>query len=80
MLRVMPRRLLCKGDVSRVRDGPAFFVLLPQCICTQMRGIGLLAWQVALQAGAFSDAARSESARKPACAKEVESGMARLFV
>lgn len=42
MSKATPRRLLSNGDVSRVRDGPAFFVLPLQCICTQLRGIGLL--------------------------------------
>jgi hypothetical protein len=42
MSRTTPMWLLCKGEVSRVRDGPAFFVLPRQRICTQMRGIGLL--------------------------------------
>jgi hypothetical protein len=53
MLRLMQRRLLCNGDVSRARDGPAFLLAGRSPIVPSPGGIGWLAWQVALQAGAF---------------------------
>ena len=78
MSRTLQRRSLCKGERSRVRNGPAFFIERRRsCVPSQA---GLVCWfgKWPCKLERLSYAARSEGARKPVCAKKVESGMARL--
>ena len=78
MSRTTPRRLLCESEQSR-GNAPAFFIERRRSIVPSQAGLVCWFGKWPCKPERFSYAARSEGARKPAGAKEVESGMARLL-